>query len=91
MRAGYLFSKYGIPPLGLPSVWYRAKRKVLRCYRMRRRVHVPKKELLQAMKDALRDLENTKMLNPGDLDIIEQKRDLRKKIAELERDEDQCA
>lgn len=55
------------------------------------RAHVPKKELLQAMKDCLRDLENTKMLNPADLNIIQQNRTLRRTIAELERDEDQCA
>jgi hypothetical protein len=41
-------------------------------------------ELLDAMKDCLRDLENTKLLSPDDLDIIDQKRILRQKIDELE-------
>jgi len=44
-------------------------------------------ELLGAMKDCLRDLENVKLLSPDDLDIIDQKRILRQKIAELEKEE----
>jgi len=44
--------------------------------------------LLNAMKDCLRDLENTTLISPDDLDIIDEKRILRQKIAELERDSD---
>ena len=36
------------------------------------------------MKDCLRDLEKTKLISPDDLDIIDEKRILRQKIAELE-------
>jgi hypothetical protein len=39
------------------------------------------------MKECLRDLENVKLLSPDDLDIIDQKRILRQKIAELERED----
>jgi hypothetical protein len=49
--------------------------------------HVPKPELVDAMKDCLRDLENTKLISPDDLDIIDQKRILRQKIAELEKED----
>jgi hypothetical protein len=45
---------------------------------------VLKPELLDAMKDCLHDLENTKLISADDLDIIDQKRILRQKIAELE-------
>ena len=48
--------------------------------------HVPKPEFVAAMKDCLRDLENTKLISPDDLDIIDEKRILRQKIAELERE-----
>jgi hypothetical protein len=41
---------------------------------------------LHAMKDFLRDLEKVELLSPDDLDIIDQKRILRQKIAELERE-----
>jgi hypothetical protein len=41
--------------------------------------------LLTAMKDCLRDLENFELMSPDDLDIIDEKRILRHKIAELER------
>jgi hypothetical protein len=47
-------------------------------------LHVPTPELVHAMKDCLRDLENTKLISPSDLDIIDEKRILRQKIAELE-------
>jgi len=50
--------------------------------------HVPKPELLDAMKDCLHDLENVKLLSPEDLDIIDEKRILRRKIAELEKEQD---
>jgi hypothetical protein len=43
--------------------------------------------LLDAMKDCLRDLENTTLISPDDLDIIDEKRILRQKIAELERED----
>jgi hypothetical protein len=47
-------------------------------------VHVPRAELLEAMKGCLHDLEELKLLGPDDLDIIDEKRILRQKIAELE-------
>jgi hypothetical protein len=49
--------------------------------------HFHEPGLLDAMKDCLRDLENVKLLSPDDLDIIDQKRILRQKIAELERED----
>jgi len=49
--------------------------------------HVPKPELMDAMKDCLRDLENTKLISPDDLDIIDEKRILRQKIAQLENED----
>ncbi len=49
--------------------------------------HVPKPELVDAMKDCLRDLEKTKLISPDDLDIIDEKRILRQKIAELENED----
>jgi hypothetical protein len=39
------------------------------------------------MKDCLRSLENTKLISPNDLDIIDEKRILRQKIAELENED----
>jgi hypothetical protein len=48
--------------------------------------HFLEPELLDAMKDCLRDLDNVKLLSPDDLDIIDQKRILRQKIAELEKE-----
>lgn len=50
--------------------------------------HVLRAELLDAMKDSLRDLEDLKLLSPSDVDIANQKRVLRQKIAELEKDSD---
>ena len=47
-----------------------------------------KAELLDAMKECLQDLENTRLLSPDDLDIIDQKRVLRQQIAELEKEGD---
>ena len=35
--------------------------------------------------ECLQDLENVELLSPDDLDIIDEKRSLRQKIAELER------
>ena len=51
--------------------------------------HVSKPELVDAMKDCLRSLENTKLISPNDLDIIDEKRILRQKIAELESEDSQ--
>ncbi|HXU14134.1 MAG TPA: hypothetical protein VN708_03315 [Terriglobales bacterium] len=47
--------------------------------------HVPQADLLQAMKDCLRDLENLKLLSPDDLEIFNLRRSLKERIAELER------
>jgi hypothetical protein len=47
-------------------------------------VHVLRVELLDALKGCLHDLEELKLLSPGDLDIIDERRILRQKIAELE-------
>lgn len=58
---------------------------------MRRLTRIPKTELLQALKDCLRDLENARMFSPDDLGILEQKRNLRLRIEELECDEDDLA
>jgi hypothetical protein len=46
-----------------------------------------KPELLDAVKDCLHDLENVELLSPDDLDIIDQKRSLRQKIDQLERED----
>jgi hypothetical protein len=46
-----------------------------------------KPELLDALKECLRDLENTKLLSPEDLDIVNHKRILREQIAALEKEE----
>ena len=51
--------------------------------------HVSKPELVDAMKECLRDLENTKLISPNDLDIVVEKRILRQKIAELENEDSQ--
>jgi hypothetical protein len=47
--------------------------------------HVPQADLLQAMKDSLRDLENLKLLSPADLEIVDLRRSLKERIAALER------
>jgi hypothetical protein len=49
--------------------------------------HFVEPEMLGAMKDCLRDLENVKLISPDDLDIIDEKRILRQKIAELEKED----
>jgi hypothetical protein len=49
---------------------------------------IVKAELLDAMKECLHDLENTRLLSPDDLDIIDQKRLLRQQIAALEKEGD---
>jgi hypothetical protein len=50
--------------------------------------HVPKPALLNAMKNRLHDLENVKLISPDDLDIVDEKRILRQKITELEKEQD---
>lgn len=44
-------------------------------------------DLLDAMKDCLRDLETVKLLSPGDLDILDEKRILRQTIEGLENED----
>ena len=46
---------------------------------------LPKVELLEVMRAALRDLDNLKLLNPSDLYILRVRRNLRAKVDELER------
>jgi hypothetical protein len=50
-------------------------------------VQVPRADLLEAMKGCLHDLEELKLLSPDDLDIIDERRILRQKIAEMERED----
>jgi hypothetical protein len=47
-------------------------------------IQVLRVELLEAMRGCLHDLEELKLLSPDDLDIIDERRILRRKIAELE-------
>jgi hypothetical protein len=47
---------------------------------------VPRAELLDAMRECLRVLENTTLLSPDDLDVLNQKRMLRQRITELEKE-----
>ncbi len=49
--------------------------------------HPLEPELLDAMKDCLRDLENVKTLSPDDPQLERLKQNLRKKLTELENDE----
>src|SRR5690242_14614937 len=49
-------------------------------------VYVPRVELLDALKGCLHDLEELKLISPSDLDIIDERRILRHKIAELEKE-----
>jgi len=46
--------------------------------------HVSKPELLEAMRESLRNLENTQLISPDDLDILKSRHDLEAKIAILE-------
>ena len=46
--------------------------------------HSLQPELLEALKKSLRDLENVKILNPDDSEILLLRRILRQRIAELE-------
>jgi hypothetical protein len=48
------------------------------------KVHVHRAELLDALKGCLHDLEELKLISPGDLDIIDERRIIRQKIAKLE-------
>jgi hypothetical protein len=44
----------------------------------------PNAEMLQAMKESLRSLENAKLINPEDIELLTLKRALQAKIEELE-------
>ena len=46
--------------------------------------HVPEAELLDAMKEQLRDLEKIRLLSPIDLEMLSLRRNLQKRIALLE-------
>ncbi len=46
--------------------------------------HIPRAELLEALRQSLRDLEKIKLLSPDDLHIIEVRRNLKAKIAAME-------
>ena len=48
------------------------------------KIYVSKAELLEAMKGCLHDLDELKLIGPDDLDIIDERRILRQRIAELE-------
>lgn len=48
--------------------------------------HFHEPGLLEALKDSLHDLESVHLISPDDLDIIDEKRILRQKIAALERE-----
>jgi hypothetical protein len=48
-------------------------------------VKVPRDESLETMKAYLHDLEELKLIAPEDLDIVDERRILRQKIAELEK------
>ena len=52
--------------------------------------HIPKPDLLHAMKESLRDLENTKLLNPNDIEILKLRRTLKQQIEALERQQSQA-
>jgi len=49
-------------------------------------VEVSKLELLDAMRECLQRLEQVKLISPEDLDIIDERRILRRKIDELEQE-----
>ena len=48
--------------------------------------HIPRSDLLEAMKQSLRKLNNLKLLSPDDLALLPLKRNLNAQIAELEKD-----
>jgi hypothetical protein len=47
--------------------------------------HVPKADLLEALKQSLRDLENLKLVSPNDLDSLNLRRNLKEQTAAIER------
>jgi hypothetical protein len=47
--------------------------------------HILTADLLEAMRECLRNLEHLELLSPDDLDILDLRRDLKEKIALLER------
>jgi len=49
-------------------------------------LEVSKPELLDAMKESLQKLEQLKLISPEDLDIIDERRILRREIDELEQE-----
>jgi len=49
--------------------------------------HSNEPELLDALKDSLQDLEGVQLISPEDIEIIAEKRILRQKIEELERED----
>jgi hypothetical protein len=51
--------------------------------------HTLTTDLLEAMRECLGNLENLRLLSPDDLDILELRRDLKGKIAVLERQQSQ--
>jgi hypothetical protein len=51
--------------------------------------HILTADLLEAMRDSLINLETLELLSPDDLDILDLRRDLKEKIAVLERQQSQ--
>jgi hypothetical protein len=51
--------------------------------------HIPQTELLEALRQSLRDLERLTLLSPEDLQIIEARRNLKAKIASMEEQQGQ--
>jgi len=51
--------------------------------------HVPKADLLEALKQSLRDLDNLKILSPDDIEIRNLRRALGEQIEVLERQQSQ--
>lgn len=49
--------------------------------------HFHEPELLDVLKDSLQDLEGVQLISPEDIEIIAEKRILRQKIEELERED----
>jgi hypothetical protein len=46
---------------------------------------IPKADLLEALKQSLRDLDNVKILSPNDLEVLNLRRTLKEQIAAIER------
>jgi hypothetical protein len=72
-----------MPLLVIQHVPYRTVCRVLPSYSGM--PHVFKAERITALKALLRDLENTRLIYPDDIDILSLKRDLKTKIASLEK------